>query len=213
MYIVYIMNTIIEQKQSIREHYIAVRKALKPGVAERKSVLVASNILSFLQLHGAETVLVYHKIGAEADTSSLMSLILDSGLSVALPYCRSDGGLGVGRILNPRTDLVVGTYGIMEPAERLRDNISPDRLSAVVCPGIAFDAALTRLGRGKGYYDRFLRTLGEKTLTVGCAFDCQISPEPLPRESHDVRMDAVIAETMAFPVGCCPAIKPPEEVA
>jgi 5-formyltetrahydrofolate cyclo-ligase len=99
----------------------------------------------------------------------------------------------------------------MEPSDKLKANIRPDQLSAIVCPGVAFDEARTRLGRGGGHYDRFLQKLAGKTVIVGCAFDCQISKEPLPRESHDVPMDAVIAETLAFPVGCCPAIKPPEE--
>jgi 5-formyltetrahydrofolate cyclo-ligase len=207
------MNSATEQKRKLREHYTALRKAIDPVVAERKSRRVAANILSLLQLRGSELILVYHKIGSEADTSQLMDLILNAGLGVALPYCRGDGGLGIGRILNPRDDLAEGKYGIMEPADRLKDNISPNQLSAIICPGIAFDEALTRLGRGAGYYDRFLPKLTGKALIVGCAFDCQICKEPLPRESHDIPMDAVIAETLAFPIGCCPAIKPPAEEA
>jgi 5-formyltetrahydrofolate cyclo-ligase len=205
------MDSVTEQKQKLRERYTAIRKAVDPAKAERKSLLVAANILSLLQLRGSELILVYHKIGSETDVSPLMDQILQSGLGLALPYCRKDGGLGIGRVLNPRTDLVEGARGTMEPANRLKDNVSPDSLSAVVCPGVAFDEARTRLGRGGGYYDRFLKELAGKALIIGCAFDCQISKEPLPRESHDVPMDAVIAETLAFPTGCCPAIKPPEE--
>lgn len=207
------MNSVTDIKRKLREHYTAVRKAIDPVDAERKSLRVAVNILSLLQLRGSELILVYHKIGAEADTSPLMDLILNSGFGLALPYCREDGGLGIGRILNPRDDLTEGVYGTMEPADRLKDNISPDQLSAIVCPGVAFDEARTRLGRGRGYYDRFLQDLAGKAMIVGCAFDCQICKEPLPREGHDVPMDAVIAETLAFPAGCCPAIKPPEEEA
>jgi 5-formyltetrahydrofolate cyclo-ligase len=207
------MNSVTELKQTLRDRYTAVRKAVDPAAAERKSMRVAANILSLLHQRGSELILIYHKIGAEVDAAPLMDLILDSGLGAALPYCRKDGGLGIGRILNPRNDLAEGAYGIMEPADRLKDNIQPTQLSAIVCPGVAFDKERTRLGRGAGYYDRFLQKLTGKTLIIGCAFDCQISAEPLPREPHDIQMDAVIAETLAFPVGCCPAIKPPEEEA
>jgi len=207
------MNSATELKQTLRDRYNAVRKAIDPAAAGRKSIRVAANILSLLKLRGSELIMVYHKIGAEVDAFPLTDLILDSGLGVALPYCRKDGKLGIGRILNPRDDLVEGAYGIMEPADRLKDNIRPAQLSAIVCPGVAFDKERTRLGRGAGYYDRFLQELTGKPLIIGCAFDCQISAEPLPREPHDIPMDAVIAETLAFPVGCCPAIKPPEEEA
>jgi 5-formyltetrahydrofolate cyclo-ligase len=207
------MDSMIELKQTLRDRFTAVRKAVSPAAAERKSLRVAANILSLLQQRGSELVLVYHKIGAEVDANPLMELILRSGIGLALPYCRKNGEMGIGRILNPHSDLAEGAYGIMEPSDKLKDNIRPDQLSAIVCPGIAFDTARTRLGRGAGYYDRFLQGLTGKTLIVGCAFDCQISQEPLPRENHDIPMDAVIAETLAFPVGCCPAIKPPEEEA
>jgi 5-formyltetrahydrofolate cyclo-ligase len=171
---------------------------------------VAANIFSLLLARGAGLVLVYSKTDSEVDAAPLTGLILDSGIGAALPYCREGGGLGIGRVFGSRTDLVKGAYGIMEPADRLKDNVAPGQLSAVVCPGIAFDANLTRLGRGAGYYDRFLKSLNGKAFLIGCAFDCQLSAEPLPREEHDVPMDAVIAETLAFPAGCCPALKPPE---
>lgn len=204
------MNPAAELKRTLRERYTAARKAVDPGDAERKSLRVAANILSLLRRRGCELVLAYHKIGAETDTAPLLDLILRSGIGAALPYCRDDGTLGIGRILNPRKDLAEGAYGIMEPADRFKDNIRPDQLSAVVCPGVAFDEARTRLGRGRGYYDRFLQELAGKTLVIGCAFDCQIAAEPLPREKHDVQMDAVVAETIAFPAGCCPNIKTPD---
>ncbi|GBU21310.1 5-formyltetrahydrofolate cyclo-ligase [Fibrobacteres bacterium R8-0-B4] len=204
------MNPATELKEALRDRYAVIRKAVDPAAAERKSLLVAANIFSLLRQRGSELVLVYHKIGAEVDANPLLELILKSGIAAALPYCRKDGGMGIGRILNPNSDLTKGAYGIMEPSDKLKDNIRPDQLSAIVCPGVAFDKALTRLGRGGGYYDRFLRELTGKALIIGCAFDCQISPEPLPREKHDVPMDAVIAETLAFPTGCCPAIKTPE---
>ncbi len=205
------MNSVTELKRAFRDRYTGIRKAVDPADAKLKSLRVAANVFSFLRSRGSELVLVYHKIGAEADAAPLMDMILKSGLGVALPYCREDRRMGIGRVLNPRLDLTEGAYGTMEPADKLKDNIRPDQLSAVVCPGVAFDANRARLGRGAGYYDRFLQELTGKTVIIGYAFDCQISPEPLPRESHDVTMDAVIAETLTFPAGCCPAINSPEE--
>jgi 5-formyltetrahydrofolate cyclo-ligase len=200
-----------EQKRLLRARYIALRKAVAD--VERKSSRIAANAFSLLQRSGAELVLIYHRIGSEADAAPLADLLIDFGLGVAFPYCRPDGGLGVGRVLNPRENLVAGPRGIMEPADAMKGNVSPRQIGAVVCPGVAFDAALTRLGRGGGHYDRFLAKLPKNTLIIGAAFDCQISEAPLPRDTRDVPMGAVVTESRAFPTGCCPAIKPPDEEA
>lgn len=200
-----------ELKQRLRDRYTAIRKAVAPEAAERKSQRIAVNILSLLRSRGAELIMIYNKIGSEVDAAPLAELIIHSGLGVVFPYCRGDKGLGIGRVLNPREDLVAGPHGTMEPMDRAKGNVSPKQLDAVVCPGTAFDTARTRLGRGGGYYDRFLKGLTGKTLIIGCAFDCQISEDPLPRESHDIPMDAVITESRAFPLGCCPAIQPTDE--
>jgi 5-formyltetrahydrofolate cyclo-ligase len=99
----------------------------------------------------------------------------------------------------------------MEPADRLKDNVRAEQAGAVVCPGVAFDECGMRLGRGGGHYDMFLRQIKGQAQIIGCAFDCQISGQPLPSEEHDVRMDVIVTESRAFPKGSCPAIKPVEE--
>jgi 5-formyltetrahydrofolate cyclo-ligase len=58
-------------------------------------------------------------------------------------------------------------------------------------PAVAFDKKGRRLGRGKGYYDYFLRSLSKKTATVGLAFNFQIVPR-LPTLSHDMPVERVI---------------------
>jgi len=195
-----------DKKKELRGYYTTARKAIPAFTAERLSARIAANIYSLTQIADSDLVMLYHKIGSEVDTALLMGLLLDSGRGVALPYCRGDGSIGAGRIFSPQDDLKAGAYGIMEPAERLRDNISPSKINAVVCPGVAFDAAGGRLGRGGGHYDRFLKEVLGSAFIIGCAFDCQICGEPLPREEHDVAMDVVITEKRAFPEGACPAI-------
>ncbi len=65
-------------------------------------------------------------------------------------------------------------------------------LDAVIVPGLAFDRQHNRLGRGAGYYDRFLSTLPKTVTTVGLAFDFQLT-ESLPTEAHDMRLQQIIA--------------------
>jgi 5-formyltetrahydrofolate cyclo-ligase len=185
-------------KQGLRKHYTAARKNLSAAAAAELSARIAQKIFLLPRILNSSLILLYHKTGSEADVSLLANLIIDSGREVAFPYCREDGGLGIGRVSSVTGGLTAGAFGIMEPADSLKDNVGTDKLGAVVCPGTAFDKACGRLGRGGGYYDRFLQAVKGKAFIVGCAFDCQISETPLPREEHDAAMDAVVTESRIF---------------
>ena len=50
----------------------------------------------------------------------------------------------------------------------------PHLIDLVIVPGLAFDTTGNRLGRGGGFYDRFLRRLRRSATTVGLAFDAQV---------------------------------------
>ena len=80
-----------------------------------------------------------------------------------------------------------GKFGILEPTSKV-SLVDPD---LVVVPGLAFDLHLHRLGYGKGYYDRFLKSTS--SYKIGICFDFQIV-EKIPNESHDQKMDEVISE-------------------
>jgi 5-formyltetrahydrofolate cyclo-ligase len=205
-------NHCIDAKRGLRKTFLRARQNLSAADAERFSARIAKHVFSLPRVLESDLVMVYHRLGSEADTGALMELIIASGRGIALPYLRADGSMGIGRIWSLCTDLVPGPYGTMEPADRLKDNVHIDQAGAVVCPGVAFDAAGMRLGRGGGHYDRFLREIKGRAQIIGYAFDCQISGEPLPAEEHDVRMDAVITESRAFPKGSCPAVKLLEEI-
>ncbi|MEM7755126.1 MAG: 5-formyltetrahydrofolate cyclo-ligase [Planctomycetota bacterium] len=67
-------------------------------------------------------------------------------------------------------------------------------LDLVLAPGLAFDAAGGRMGRGGGFYDRFLRKLLAETQVVGVGFECQVV-DAVPMEAHDVRVGWMLTET------------------
>jgi len=88
-------------------------------------------------------------------------------------------------------DLVPGAYGIPEP----RDNANVLRaqdLDLIVVPGVAFDRAGNRLGRGAGYYDRFLSLLPSTTPCVGLGYDFQVVSSLPNLEPHDRRVTVVL---------------------
>lgn len=83
---------------------------------------------------------------------------------------------------------VRGLYGIAEPTGEIFTDY--DAIELAVIPGVAFDSAGHRLGRGKGYYDRLLPQL-PNALKAGLCFPFQLIEE-VPAESFDICMDTVI---------------------
>jgi 5-formyltetrahydrofolate cyclo-ligase len=91
--------------------------------------------------------------------------------------------------LQDKARLKKGPYGICEPV--VQRFVKREDLDLVIVPGVAFDRRGNRLGRGKGYYDRFLKKLPNEAISFGLAFDFQILPS-LPATKTDVSVNKVI---------------------
>lgn len=83
-----------------------------------------------------------------------------------------------------------GAFGIEEPGPQARE-CPPREIDLMIVPGVAFTEAGSRLGRGRGYYDRYLAQEGVRALRVGVCYCHQVVAE-LPAEPHDVMMDQLI---------------------
>jgi 5-formyltetrahydrofolate cyclo-ligase len=122
---------------------------------------------------------------AEPDLDLLWDLGLPGHHLVSYP--RREGGTLSFRPISALSELVQGRLGIREPVA------GPNwvQLDLIVVPGLAFTAEGCRLGRGAGFYDRFLSTIPATTIKIGVCFEFQRVSE-VPHESHDVKMDAVV---------------------
>ncbi len=111
------------------------------------------------------------------------------GGRLCLPVCAEDGEgnprLVFREIRDPATELHRSNFGLFEPVEGT-PVVAGDAIHIVLVPGAAFDRQGGRLGRGKGYYDRFLDACPQ-ALTIAPAFPWQIV-EQVPEEPHDVRI-------------------------
>ena len=85
--------------------------------------------------------------------------------------------------------LELGSFHIEEPTGN--DIADPAEIELVVVPGVAYDRKGKRLGRGKGFYDRFLKTT--KATKVGIGYEFQLLEE-LPSEAHDIPMDMIVTQ-------------------
>ncbi len=97
----------------------------------------------------------------------------------------------------PDRPLVPNRYRIPEPSPD--GPVSPHELEIALIPGLAFDAAGGRLGRGGGYYDRLLAKLPSTCLRIGLCFDFQLV-DRVPRAPHDLPVHRVITDLREFAV-------------
>jgi 5-formyltetrahydrofolate cyclo-ligase len=126
---------------------------------------------------------------APTKTEPDLDLLWDSGrlenYQVCYPRCEGDG-LSLHPILT-LTELLPGRFGIREPVPG--PNLK--QLDLIMVPGLAFTGQGRRLGRGAGFYDRFLSMIPRTTVKIGVCFEFQRFSE-IPHEPHDVKMDAVV---------------------
>jgi 5-formyltetrahydrofolate cyclo-ligase len=93
-----------------------------------------------------------------------------------------------------RSDLVAGWGGLMEPPQSA-PVVQPD---LILVPGLAFSPDGHRLGRGKGFYDRYLSA--SSALTIGVTDQAGLH-ESIPMASHDVSVLVVLTEVRAYGTG------------
>lgn len=131
----------------------------------------------------------YVAFGGEVETKEMIKEAQNSGKIIAVPVCRKHRMSLRPCLLDEHARLKKGPYGISEPA--VEECLRLADLDLVIVPGVAFDKKGNRLGRGKGYYDRFLARLPQRTASLGLAFDFQILPS-LPAQRHDIAVSKVL---------------------
>ncbi len=111
-----------------------------------------------------------------------------SGLKrIALPLVKGDDMVFVEYAAGDA--LAAGPFGVLEPAAG--SAVHPRQIDLIVVPGLAFSTCGERLGRGRGYYDRFLSTC--PAFRAGVCFESALV-EKIACDPHDLNMDAVVTE-------------------
>ena len=180
----------VNSKEQFRKETLSKLKNQAKGEALEKSKLIKNKLFSMPEFKKSKLVMLYASKNEEVNTREIIDEALEMGKRVALPLVVSSKKIVPKEITSRHTDLGKGSYGIYEPRECQKD-VQLGSIDLVIVPGVAFDRKNTRLGRGKGYYDNFLKDLPSKTITIGLAFDFQIV-ESLPRHSRDIPLSKII---------------------
>lgn len=173
----------IMEKKEIRRSIKSRTMALKSEQALRQSEAVVERLLQIIALRKPQVVALFAPL---KDEVRILDVAERLDCRVLLP-----------RVAGEQMDfydydveaLSEGSYGIMEPQRG--EAVEPQEIDLMVVPGVAFTQSGVRLGRGKGYYDRYLSRAGFRAYCVGVCYAHQVV-DSLPVEPHDRLVDEVV---------------------
>jgi len=151
---------------------------------------IYDRLTSLPELDQAQTVFCYISIPHEVETLSIIEYLLGRGKRVCVPRCMKNGIMDA-RLLTGLAELTPKPpFDIPEPAESAV-LVKPEDIDFAIVPGLAFDRQGGRIGKGAGYYDRYLRKC--RAVKCGVCFDDMLI-DRLPMGENDVPMDIVLTD-------------------
>jgi 5-formyltetrahydrofolate cyclo-ligase len=179
-------------KHKIRKHIKNIISSYSELEKSRKSDIIRNRLFNEEEFKKAKVVMFYVSLKDEVDTCIMIDEALKAGKRVCVPVIlKEEKKLIAGEIHNRLKDLESQHFGIYQPRYDRVKEVPLDDIDLVVVPGVAFDKKNIRLGRGHGYYDRFLSGLPKTTKAIGLAFDFQVL-EDLPQDPHDIPVSKII---------------------
>ncbi|WP_092111331.1 5-formyltetrahydrofolate cyclo-ligase [Prevotella sp. KH2C16] len=175
-------------KKKLREEIRRRKRQFTREQLRERSLPIVARLLAHPRIREAETVLLYYSLPDEVDTHNMADELLRQGKTVLLPVVMPRCGMQLRRY-EGRGSMREDEFHILEPTGKPFTDYA--QISVAVIPGMSFDARGNRLGRGKGYYDRFLKQLPH-TYKIGVCFDFQ-RLEQVPVGANDIPMDEVVS--------------------
>jgi 5-formyltetrahydrofolate cyclo-ligase len=185
----------VEAKRLLRASVLAARAARSVDERQRAGVDLVAPTLAVVPSAGV--VLGYAAVGDEPPTRPLLDALVERGAQVLLPVVRGRE-LVWGRYAGWHL-LRLGPLGLLEPEPSDTATVIASSADAAVVPALAVDRAGHRLGRGGGFYDRWLR--GARPATVAAVVFADEVRDSVPYEPHDVMVDLAITPAGALALG------------
>lgn len=176
------------EKAEVRKMIRELKRAVPLEEKLRRSAGIMRKVEALPEFQQARVVLLYWSIADEVQTHAFVGKWYKD--KVLLLPCVDGDDLRLRQYTGPECMVAGEQFGIGEPTgEEYKDL---DKVELIIVPGVAFDRQCNRMGRGRGFYDRLLKST-PNALKVGVAFDFQML-DTIPTEPFDVKMDHVISE-------------------
>ena len=182
----------MEMKKALRRTLLMARRAVPLQARRAADAAIAARLFELVFPEGY--IFCYVGVDFEIRTVPVITAWLQAGRQVCVPLCSSERAVMTARAITSLGELSPGRMGLPEPSPDAKIVHAP---AAVIVPGLSFTPQGYRLGRGGGYYDRYLSELPPQTPTIGLCYEAFLS-DSLPREPHDAPVSAIITERRMF---------------
>jgi 5-formyltetrahydrofolate cyclo-ligase len=183
-----------DAKSLLRDEIRAARKAMSRQDVETGSLRIQEHLVTWLGEKKFGAVAAYMAVQNEPVIHPVMERDERHDRRWYFPRVLPHGAMEfvAWRSYEP---LRKGTFGIKEPSDGQRLEFE-GRDIVILMPCVAVDRAGNRLGSGAGYYDRFIKTIPEisRVTLVGVCWERFFLADPMPAESFDVPVNAVVTE-------------------
>ena len=179
------MKEKFSEKNEIRYKIKSLRTLLSESARKTAAEEVFNRLEQTAAFLLADRIMMYHSLPDELYTLDF----LKKWQGRKRFYLPRVNGVNLEVLPYEESRLELGSFHIEEPTGN--DVTNPEEIELVVVPAVAYDKKGKRLGRGKGFYDRFLQHT--KATKVGVGYEFQLFEE-LPSEEHDVPMDIIITQ-------------------
>jgi 5-formyltetrahydrofolate cyclo-ligase len=185
-------TVVMDRKSELRQGFKQRLASMNAGEKEQYSRVLCEHVASLAEFVEARHIFAFLPLPSEPDILPLIAG--NPGKRWSFPRVDLDGRMSFYR-LETLQDTMVGAFGIREPG--LHCELSdPTEAGLVLVPGLGFDPSNhSRLGRGKGFYDRYLSSValaGSRPPFIGVCFSPQL--DTLVTDPHDYPMDRIVTE-------------------
>ncbi len=176
-------DSISLEKSMLRHKIRAQKKELTDEQKRESSLKIFEKIEQMPDFKQAKTLMMYWSSSREVPTHDFIEK-WSNQKKILLPVVV--GRMMVLKLFTSRDNLTRSELGIWEP--QAQENYL-EEIDLAIIPGSAFDRKKRRLGRGRGYYDQYLKQ--KKIKKWGIAFDFQLV-DTVPAQEHDIKMNKII---------------------
>ncbi|MBI1374306.1 MAG: 5-formyltetrahydrofolate cyclo-ligase [Phycisphaera sp.] len=180
------------EKKNLRAQLRAKLMELEPAELHAKSVAAAERLAATPEFQRAESVMIFLPLKYEIDARPIALRAWQRMKTVTVPLVSYEQKHMIPVVLRSLDEpMNVDRYGVSTPGTG--KPIPPQDIDMVIVPGLGFDVEGRRIGRGGGFYDRFLAHPSFTGITCGLALDEQIVDE-VPTACHDVSLDLLVTD-------------------
>lgn len=174
-------------KLKIRGRIKRLFKLYPKELLDRWGDIIQEEVIKIIEPY--RVIMSYVSLPSEVPTFKILKKVLSDGKTLIVPKTVDEDIIPVR--IESLDELSPGAFNVLEPYSS--EAYAVTDLEVIIIPGIAFNTRLHRIGHGKGHFDRFIKSLPERVLKIGLAYDFQIVDEDFIDE-WDEEMDIIITE-------------------